>query len=52
MNSISEPPIKKSYPVFDCDAHVTELPEQWNYLSAKEKEEVRPWYLAYGTQRV
>ena len=34
----------KSYPVFDCDSHVTELPELWDYLSAKEKEAVKPWF--------
>ncbi len=37
-------PLEKPYPVFDCDAHVTESPEIWNYLSGVERESVRPWF--------
>jgi predicted TIM-barrel fold metal-dependent hydrolase len=36
--------IAKRYPVFDCDAHVTESPEMWGYLSEGEKERVRGSY--------
>jgi predicted TIM-barrel fold metal-dependent hydrolase len=43
-------PITKSYPTFDCDAHITEQPQIWEYLSAKEKEVVRPWYWVEGNQ--
>ena len=40
--------IHKPYPVLDCDAHITESPDQWNYLTEKELEEVRPWYYPEG----
>ncbi len=40
--------LRKSYPVFDCDAHLTESPDQWNYLSEREREEVRPWFYPEG----
>jgi len=42
------PPLEKSYPTFDCDSHVTELPEIWDYLSEKEKEIVRPCFWPNG----
>ena len=42
------PPLEKRYPVFDCDAHITELPDIWDYLSEKEKELVKPWFWADG----
>jgi len=36
--------IQKDFPVFDCDAHVTESPDIWNYLSVQEREAVKPWF--------
>ena len=30
-------PMKKTFPVFDCDAHLTESPDQWKNLTEKEK---------------
>ncbi len=41
-------PMQKSFPTFDCDAHVTELPEIWNYLSVKEREFVKDWFWPQG----
>ena len=38
----------KRYPVFDCDSHLTELTEIWDYLSEKEKEVVKPWFWPEG----
>ena len=40
--------VTKAYPVFDCDAHVVELPEMWEYLSKREQEIVRPWFWPDG----
>ena len=40
--------LTKDYPVFDCDAHVTESPEMWNYLSASEKELVKNAFWPQG----
>lgn len=40
--------LEKRFPVFDCDAHITELPDIWDYLSEKEKELVKPWFWADG----
>lgn len=40
--------ISKSYPTFDCDAHLTEQPEIWDYLSRQEKEIVKEAYWAEG----
>jgi hypothetical protein len=37
-------PLTKDYSVFDCDAHVTETTDLWNYLSEKELEVVRPYW--------
>ena len=52
-------PLTKDYPVFDCDSHVNELPEAWNYLSVKEKEMVKPYlwpegsfFVLNGTQKI
>ncbi|MBI3744351.1 MAG: amidohydrolase family protein [Chloroflexi bacterium] len=37
--------LTKDYPVFDCDAHVTESPRIWSdYMTAQEREIVRPWF--------
>ena len=41
-------PLTKGYPTFDCDAHITEQPAIWEYLSAKEKEFVRHWFWPQG----
>ena len=38
----------KGYPVFDCDAHVTESPALWSYLSGREQERVRGSYWPEG----
>ncbi len=40
--------ITKSYPVFDCDGHLTELSAIWDYLSSAEKEYTAPWYRVEG----
>lgn len=40
--------LTKDYAVFDCDAHVTESPAIWDYLSRREKELVKPWFWAEG----
>ena len=44
--------MKKSFPAFDCDGHITELAEIWDYLSAKEKETVKPWFWADGNRLI
>ena len=49
MKQQTKAPMRKSFPVFDCDAHVTESPDQWKYLTEKELEEVRPWYHPEGS---
>ncbi len=49
MKAETKKPLKKDFPVFDCDAHVTESPDQWNYLTEKEREEIRPWYYPEGS---
>ncbi|MCL0101702.1 amidohydrolase [Dehalococcoidia bacterium] len=36
--------IGKDYPVFDCDSHLQEQLGIWDYLSEKEKQEVKPWF--------
>ncbi len=43
---------QKSYPVFDCDAHITEQPQIWGHLSEKERETVKPWYWPEGSQLI
>ncbi len=40
--------IQKDFPVFDCDAHVTESPDIWNHLSKAEQETVKPWFYPDG----
>ena len=40
--------MRKDFPVFDCDAHLTTSPDLWNYLSSKEKELVKPWFWPDG----
>ena len=49
MKAETKKPLKKDFPVFDCDAHVTESPDHWNYLTEKEREEIRPWYYPEGS---
>lgn len=44
--------LAKSYPTLDCDAHVTELPEQWDYMSEKERDFVRQWFWHDGPDLV
>jgi len=52
-------PITKSYPVFDCDAHIDEPLEIWDYVPESERDLVRATYwrdehggLLNGTTRV
>src|SRR5262245_5111936 len=46
------PALQKSYATFDCDAHVSEVPEIWDRLSRAERERVRPWYWPDGDEIV
>ena len=41
-------PLKKRYPTFDCDAHVTEMTDIWDYLAAGEKELVKQSFWPMG----
>ena len=45
-------PLKKNYPVFDCDAHVTEVRKIWDYLSASEAELLKNWYWPQGVSLI
>ena len=38
-------PMRKSFPVFDCDAHINDPPEIWTqYVAPKDRELVRQSY--------
>jgi len=43
------PTTTKSYPVFDCDAHINDPAQIWDRLSKKEQEIVGPWYWLEGS---
>ncbi len=36
--------LTKSYPTFDCDAHVTETTGLWDFMSDDERDFVRQWF--------
>jgi predicted TIM-barrel fold metal-dependent hydrolase len=40
--------VTKSFPVFDCDAHVVENPAIWDYLTTREKAAVEGWFSLDG----
>ena len=40
--------ITKNFPVFDCDAHITELPAIWDHVPLKDRELVKQSYWAEG----
>jgi predicted TIM-barrel fold metal-dependent hydrolase len=43
-----EAALRKGYSTFDCDAHVSEVPEIWDHLSRAERRRVAPCYRAEG----
>ncbi|MSQ25761.1 MAG: hypothetical protein EXR49_05765 [Dehalococcoidia bacterium] len=42
--------VAKSFPTFDCDAHVTELPDIWDRIPAADRELVKQSYWPEGHQ--
>ena len=40
--------LTKSFPTFDCDAHVTEDPAIWGYLSESERTFIKDWFWPHG----